>query len=108
MMTADEALNEYIRRLIVSGEIDYIDAYPIAAKERQDVRDHLKECPSLAVTAGEGESGGYGCDTGCDYARLEAEARCEHMGPYDVNHGWFGEFSDIYDELDAIRKESSE
>ncbi len=107
-MTADEALSEYIRRLIVSGEIDHIEGWPIAGAQMQEVREHFKACPDLVVSASDGWSGSYGCDTGCEYARLEAVAQCGHHGPFDVEHGWFGEFSDICDELDAIRRESSE
>jgi len=61
-------------------------------------RQHLSKCCDAAVTY-EGSDGSYGCDTGCEYARLEAVIVCPHGERDEYTYGWFGELADIIDEI---------
>lgn len=108
-MDADEALNEYVKRLVLRGEASYVNGLPTAHPDRRTVAEHLEGCQDLEVVEADGSNGSYGCDTGCEYARLEASVRCPHRPePVEVEYGWFGEMADIYDELDKIRNENEQ
>lgn len=61
---------------------------------------HLVDCPDAVVKDLDGENGIYGCDTGCEYARLTATIRCPH-GYVDDDWG-YGEFGDLAGILDEI------
>lgn len=62
---------------------------------------HLKACPEATVSHTEGNDGMYGCDTGCEYARLEATISCPHgFVDEEFEYGEFGELADI---LEGIR-----
>lgn len=45
----------------------------------RDADPHLKSCPEVTATVSGGD-GYYGCETGCEYVRLEAEITCPHIG----------------------------
>lgn len=61
--------------------------------------DHLRVCHLLDVEF-EGTNGSYNCDTGCEYARLEATIRCPHTsGSVDVEYGEFGELADLMEDI---------
>lgn len=61
---------------------------------------HLKECADVSVTHSDMYNGTYGCETGCEYARLEATVACPHGHSYDYEYGTFGDLSDLIAELD--------
>ncbi len=56
---------------------------------------HMRQCDSLRVVSHEMYDGEYGCDTGCECARLEAKLACGHGYTTDHEYGTFGEVSDI-------------
>lgn len=64
--------------------------------------EHLRTCPDMATAGVEGYDGQYGCETGCDYVRLEATIVCPH-GERDDDwlYGEFGELADIIRNIEA-------
>ncbi len=55
--------------------------------------EHLPHCPELTVTHATAVDGVYGCDTGCEYVRFEADVSCPHGERVE---GWrWGEFGDL-------------
>lgn len=66
---------------------------------RQKFPDHhLSTCPQAQVSF-EAYDGTYGCDTGCEYARLEATISCEHDTTFDYEYGEFGELAELLRDL---------
>lgn len=61
---------------------------------------HIHRCPEVYVADGDAEDGTYGCDTGCEYVRLEATLRCPHGEEDQIHWGDFGQLADLLDELD--------
>lgn len=59
---------------------------------------HLAACPDTTVTHIQGEDGYYGCETGCEYARLEARISCPHHSE-DYTYGEFGDLADLINEI---------
>ncbi len=60
---------------------------------------HLRSCNSTTVAV-DGRDGTAGCDTGCDYVRLEATVTCPH-GQHDTyEYGTYGDIAMIVDELE--------
>lgn len=101
-MDADATLNEYIRRMIVSGED------PLDWSLDQESR-HLEQCPEIVVTAGEGHDGVYGCDTGCEYLRIEAKVTCPHVGvSATFEYSGFNSMDLVFYEMDQIRREAGD
>lgn len=74
----------------------------IVRRYRSDGKnEHLRGC-SDAVVEVEGYDGQYGCDTGCEYARLEATLTCRHGDrDEDFEYGQFGELADLLEEIEA-------
>lgn len=66
--------------------------------EGQD--EHLRGCPDLAIDW-DGGDGTYGCDTGCEYVRLEAALTCPHGHREEFEYGNWGYMSEILRELEA-------
>lgn len=60
---------------------------------------HLAHCDSVRVVEEERFNGVYGCDTGCDYARLEAVITCDHGERDDFEYGQFGELDELLAEV---------
>ena len=60
---------------------------------------HFRECEGpFEVLHTEAENGSYGCETGCEYARLRATFVCPH-----VRVEWeYGDFGDIASMLHGI------
>ena len=75
----------------------------ILAKFRQEAAGsgHLVECSEASVIHFDGGDGYYGCETGCEYLRLEARVVCPHGEQRDYHYGDFGDMSDIIEDLDA-------
>jgi hypothetical protein len=59
---------------------------------------HLAACPGTTVTHVQGGEGSYGCDTGCEYVRLEARVSCPHHRE-DYKYGEFGDLADLLGEI---------
>lgn len=60
---------------------------------------HKGACPEATAQDVQGSDGTYGCDTGCDYARLEADITCPHEPPESYKYGTFGELAWILDDI---------
>jgi hypothetical protein len=60
---------------------------------------HLVECPDVTVGYS-GYGGGYGCDTGCEYIRLEARISCPHGHSDEFEYGDFGEISYLIEDIE--------
>jgi hypothetical protein len=69
-------------------------------KAREDAESlHLRECPDLTVEHPDAYNGTYGCDTGCEYARLEADLSCPHGERETFEYGEFGDIADLLREM---------
>lgn len=64
---------------------------------------HLATCSDVIVTPIEAYDGLYGCDTGCEYARLEVVISCPHGEREEFDYGTFGELADILEEIAEFR-----
>lgn len=74
----------------------------IVAKARENAdSQHLRQCPELMVTQADGSDGSYGCDTGCDYARLEARLSCPHGETEWYFYGEFGDLASLIEDMQA-------
>jgi hypothetical protein len=61
---------------------------------------HLRGCATLRVTSFEGTDGQYGCDTGCEYWRLEGHVACDHDSQgADFSVGDFGDLEMLLEDL---------
>lgn len=60
---------------------------------------HLRECDGLTVVEPEAYDSFYGCETGCEYARLEARLTCPHGESEDFEYGEFGDITDMIEEM---------
>lgn len=80
-LKADEKVNLYILKL---------------TKEDRNVHT----CEETTVIHLVGSDGEYGCDTGCEYARLEAYLVCPH-NPEGIKfeYGEFGNLNDILEDI---------
>lgn len=56
-------------------------------------------CNSATVQAIDAYDGSYGCETGCEYARLEAVVTCDVHGKKDWEYGTFGDLASLLDEF---------
>lgn len=61
---------------------------------------HLATCPETQVLDCDARDGSYGCDTGCDYYRLEAQIGCPHGESVEYDYGSFGEISSLIWQLE--------
>ena len=64
----------------------------------RDNDEHLRTCGDVSVEHAEAWDGLYGCDTGCEYARLEAHISCPHGHAVDYEYGTFGEVADLVED----------
>ena len=64
--------------------------------------EHLRSCPGLTVAYASAEDGEYGCDTGCEYARLEADLSCPHGESERYRYGTFSDIASMMEDLDAL------
>lgn len=86
-LTADERVAAFVVR-------DFVEKGRVGESEA-----HLRACPDVSVAHVEGSDGEYGCDTGCEYARLEASLSCPHGFSVDHEYGAFGDLADILEEI---------
>lgn len=92
-LTADEKVAAYVLR-------EYKALWHSPGRSAEAWR-HLKQCPEATVSHAEGNDGMYGCDTGCEYARLEATISCPHgFVDEEFEYGAFGELADLLADLD--------
>lgn len=91
MNAADEKVARFVLKDFREG---IVDRCPANAR-------HLAACPDAKAMHVEGEDGTYGCDTGCEYARLTAQIECPHGMSYEHEYGDFGEIADILAEIEA-------
>jgi len=89
--------DELVRRFILR---EYRKRYVPVHHPPGDAMRHLVACPDLTVTEQEASNGLYGCDTGCEYARLEATMRCLHGFSDDYVYGEFGDLAGIIADLE--------
>jgi hypothetical protein len=74
----------------------YLDDHPSLSwqhtPEQRQQSDHMRQCATLRVTGFEGYDGLYGCDTGCEYIRLDGRVACDHYpAGAEFEVGEFGE-----------------
>lgn len=69
---------------------------------RQKEVGHLAECPDTIVGNCEVYDSTYGCDTGCDYLRVEATLTCPHGHSVHWEDGDFVELADVIAEMEAL------
>lgn len=85
-MDADERLNRLVMHLL-----------------REDgAHPHLASCPDAAVRDATGGNGWYGCDTGCEYVRLEARVSCPHGYDAEFEYGEFGDMESLFEDMDRV------
>lgn len=72
-----------------------------------EAASHLARCDSAQVAEEERSNGVYGCDTGCEYARLEAVIACDHGFRDDFEYGEFGDLGDLLAEVMKEEREKS-
>lgn len=77
-----------------------VNAYVLSLfREDRPPDDHLTSCPDAHAVDSDMFNGTYGCETGCEYARLEAVVTCPHGFKEDFEYGMFGEVSDLIDDM---------
>jgi hypothetical protein len=86
----------------MSAEIDdLVNRWVLARYQRERIGkpdQHLAECADAVVTH-EATNGEYGCDTGCEYVRLEADISCIHGFTDCYEYGAFGDLADLIDDI---------
>jgi hypothetical protein len=79
----------------------HLDSHPSLSVEhtagQRQRSDHLRRCPTLRVVSFGGSDGTYGCDTGCEYLRIEGQVVCDHDA--EGAEFWVGEFGELVDFL---------
>jgi hypothetical protein len=88
-LTADELVTRFILR----------DFRENVGRLSPAAEMHLAECPDATAKHVDGSDGTYGCDTGCEYAQLEAEITCPHGFEGEHTYGDFGEIADMLDDI---------
>jgi hypothetical protein len=66
----------------------------------EDPRYHRATCDEVRVLEFDSRNGSYGCDTGCEYLRLEATIGCPHGDPVDYEYGEFGDTWMLIEDLE--------
>jgi hypothetical protein len=63
--------------------------------------DHLRTCSEATVAPDpDYMDSTYGCDTGCEYVRLEATIVCPHGESEDYEYGEFGDIAGLIQDLE--------
>lgn len=63
---------------------------------------HLLACEDVACAVHGGGDGAYGCDTGCEYVRLDAVITCGHGELFRYEYGGFGDIAELIDQMGAV------
>ncbi|MEU0624942.1 hypothetical protein ABZ329_29295 [Streptomyces rubiginosohelvolus] len=97
---ADAIVSRYIlRKFREETKANMTSPLPSFRARVSESAAHLVSCPDLRVVDQEATNGSYGCDTGCDYARLEADLICSHGMREEYEYGDFGELADMLQEI---------
>lgn len=73
-------------------------------KAHEDADSHLKSCETADMDL-DMNDGEYGCDTGCEYLRMEARIKCEHTElVHTIDYGEFGTLYYLILELEEFEK----
>jgi hypothetical protein len=72
----------------------------VLRRYREERSTHLASCPSTRVTEFDASDGSYGCDTGCEYVRLEATIACVHGAAEEFTWGTFGELAYLIEDVE--------
>ena len=90
--------DERVKRWILG---EFREAFADAWRVRESLR-HLAACDGAEAADVTGGDGSYGCETGCEYVRLEAVITCPHGRREEWTWGEFGELADILEGLEEI------
>lgn len=71
----------------------------------QTNKEHLKKCDEAVIELKTATDGSYGCDTGCEYFRIESVISCPHGETDNYEHGEFGMMWYDVDGLEEALKE---
>lgn len=97
---ANALVSRYILRKFREGIHSNLESLVPSFRARvSEASEHLVDCPDLHVEEQDATDGVYGCDTGCEYARLEATLGCSHGMTEDYEYGDFGELADMLREI---------
>ncbi|MFG2676959.1 hypothetical protein [Streptomyces sp. NPDC048445] len=97
---ADAIVSRYIlRKFREETKTNMTSPLPSFRAQVSDSAAHLVSCPDLHVVDQEAADGSYGCETGCEYARLEADLVCSHGMREEYEYGDFGELADMLREI---------
>jgi hypothetical protein len=97
-LTPEQLANEKVAKYIVhlfKTDSPYSPPYHTGPEA-----DHLRKCSTVYASPKEGYDGAYGCETGCEYARLEAIIYCQDGVSIDYKYGEFGELADILQDME--------
>lgn len=92
MNTADEKVSRFILRDFRSN----------VGRGSTNDEQHLADCGETVAAHVEAEDGYYGCETGCEYARLLARIECPHVQAVDYEYGEFGEVADMLADIERM------
>jgi hypothetical protein len=84
--------NERVEALLTAWVLD---------RYRDAETGHLAECPDATVVERDVYDSIYGCDTGCEYLRVEARITCPHHQAVDWEDGDFAELADVIKDLEV-------
>ena len=97
---ADAIVSRYIlRKFREDTKANMTSPLPSFRAHVSESAAHLASCPDVHVVDQEATDGSYGCDTGCEYARLEADLVCSHGMREEYEYGAFGELADMLQEI---------
>jgi hypothetical protein len=65
----------------------------------QRERKHLQDCEDASIELLSASDGAYGCDTGCEYFRIDTVISCIHGYREEYEHGDFGDLLNEFPEL---------
>ncbi|MCA1223439.1 hypothetical protein [Streptomyces sp. 8L] len=99
---ADALVARYILRKFHEQTRSNLDSpIPSFRNSVSEAARHLVDCPDLHVSEQDASDGLYGCETGCEYARLEATLGCSHGLSEEYEYGEFGEMADMIRDICA-------
>jgi hypothetical protein len=81
---------------------DLVNRYVLRDYRYAHSYEHLATCPDTVVTDADLRNGTYGCETGCEYARLDAALTCPHGVTAEHRYGTFGDVGVILTEIDEL------
>ena len=96
-LTPEQKANAKVREYIVhlfKTDSPYSSNYT-TGKEAQ----HLRQCGGVSALPTECYDSTYGCDTGCEYVRLEAVVFCYHGVSVEYEYGDFGDLADMLGDM---------